>query len=284
MWRVLALSFILFASGAATSFAADPNYKVTVSGKGADVLMIPGLASSGDVWNATAEHLAPHFKVHVFTLAGFGGVPPVEGPFIAQRLAALDAYLKSGNINHATIIGHSLGGLIAMKLALLEPGRIDRLVIVDSLPFLAGGMLGAPNLNAVSAQLSQLRDGLKSAPRASFLAQEKQSIARLVTSPENQALVYSWAEISDQATIAEATYEDLSTDIRSEIGAIKAKVLMLYPWRAGGIYSSGQTDKLYADQFASIPSLTLKRIDNSLHFIMLDQPKAFDSAIDDFLK
>ncbi len=47
---------------------------VTVRGNGPDVLLIPGLASSSAVWDATAKHLENHFRLHIIQVAGFAGL------------------------------------------------------------------------------------------------------------------------------------------------------------------------------------------------------------------
>ena len=48
--------------------------------------------------------------------------------------------------------------------------------------------------------------------------------------------------------------------------------------------SAAAIDKTYADAYAALPGVTLKRVDDARHFIMLDQPQAFASAVEAFLK
>ena len=66
----------------ATSAHATTPFEVRVVGTGPDVLLIPGLASSGAVWDDTVSQLCTQHRCHVFTLAGFAGVPAQSGPLL----------------------------------------------------------------------------------------------------------------------------------------------------------------------------------------------------------
>ena len=79
-------------------------------------------------------------------------------------------------------------------------------------------------------------------------------------------------------------YEDATTDIRPRMHEIKTHITMLYPWDSSTGYTQAAVDGLYRENFASAPNVTMVRIDNSLHFIMLDQPDAFAAQVDAFLK
>ena len=118
---------------------------VTVRGTGPDVVLIPGLASSSAVWDATATHLEAHHRLHIVQVAGFAGSFPranAQGPVIQPTVEAIDAYIKTNKLKAPTVIGHSLGGLMGMLLAIQHPEDVGKLMIVDSLPFF-GVLTGA---------------------------------------------------------------------------------------------------------------------------------------------
>ena len=92
-----------------------------VTGSGPDVLLIPGLASSGATWDDTVKQLTPHYRCHVFTLAGFAGVPAQPGPLLDDVDAALANYIEQKHLKSPIVVGHSLGGFIALKLAIDHP-------------------------------------------------------------------------------------------------------------------------------------------------------------------
>jgi pimeloyl-ACP methyl ester carboxylesterase len=65
---------------------------------------------------------------------------------------------------------------------------------------------------------------------------------------------------------------------------IKMSVTILYPWDPSTGMPQAAVDALYRKGFAALPKKTLLRIENSFHFIMLDQPNVFAAQVDAFLK
>ncbi len=267
------------------SRAADPQaFVVEKSGAGRPVVFIPGLSSSGEVWSLLKADLGPGYETHVITLAGFAGVPPVQGPFLETRLAALEAYLEAENLEDAVIVGHSLGGFMAMKLALAAPDRIGDVVIVDSVPFLAQFFLRAQTVAEAEPRAAALRDQLLQFTDEQHEAQQRGLAAASAREPEAQAIILEGSLASDRETSANAVYELLTSDLREEIANIRAPMLVLYPWRAGGPFAAEQTDAAYAAQYANAKTATLKRIDDATHFIMLDRPEETYEAVAAFLE
>jgi pimeloyl-ACP methyl ester carboxylesterase len=133
----IALALVLLFAHAA--FAADhPSFRVQVSGSGRPMILIPGLASSGETWDTTVARYRTRFTCHVLTVAGFAGVPPIDGPLLPAVRRDLAEYIRAQKLDRPIIVGHSLGGTIALTLAIEHPDLVGPLVIVDILPFLAG--------------------------------------------------------------------------------------------------------------------------------------------------
>jgi N-formylmaleamate deformylase len=98
-----------------TATATDPTtFIVEVSGSGRPVIFIPGLACSGSVWDSTVGHLNGRVQSHVVTFAGFAGVPPVAQPSLTNVYAELVRYIVDNALESPVIIGHSLGGAMAL--------------------------------------------------------------------------------------------------------------------------------------------------------------------------
>ena len=102
---------------------------------------------------------------------------------------------------------------------------------------------------------------------------------------------YSWDEVMGKnpkvlqsGRTQRATYEDMTTDLRAKLAEIKTPVTMLYPWDASAGLPVAAVDGLYQENFAALPNKKLVRIDDSRHFIMLDQSAAFMAQVDAFLK
>ena len=266
--------------------AAD-RISVTVTGKGPDVVLIPGLASSGAVWDATVQQLSATHRVHVVQVAGFAGAPVggnAEGPVVEPLIEAVDGYIKSAHLKAPAVIGHSMGGFTGLLLARRHPEDVSRLMIVDSLPFFSVLFSPTATAESIKPQAAAMRDGIMALSPEAYASQQAMTVPRFSKSPEGQKLVLAWSTASSQSVAGRAMYDLLTTDARGELAAIKTPVTLLYPYDPAMGAPVAMIDKTYADAYAALPGVTLKRIDDSRHFIMLDQPKAFAEAVDSFLK
>ena len=117
--------------------AQDP-FQVKVSGHGPAMILIPGLSSSGETWDTTVAHYKDHFECHVLTVAGFAGVPRVPAPILDRVRDGLADYIRKNKLEKPVIVGHSLGGFVALALAAKYPDLPGKLAIVDSYPFFGG--------------------------------------------------------------------------------------------------------------------------------------------------
>ncbi len=282
---VLAAVFVL-QIGAVFADSVSDRITVTVRGKGPDVMLIPGLACSKAVWDATAKQLEPHYRLHVVQVAGFAGAPAranASGDIVPPTVAALDLYIQSNHLHSPKIIGHSLGGLMGMMLAIQHPGDVGKLLIVDSLPFF-GVLNGAKDASDIKPQAFMMREYVLNQTHDAFVEGEKQVLPTLVKSPDGLRLATSWAAASDKSVVGRALYEAMTTDVRPELHKIKASVTVLYPWDAQSGFPRAATDKLYRDSYATLPGAKVQCVTESYHFIMLDQPQKFATAVDAFLK
>lgn len=103
-------------------------------GDGAPVLLLHGISNSGRAWGPQIPALvASGYRVIVPDLAGHGASGPIDAPIGVDALADdIEALIDDLGLSRLDVVGLSLGGMVAMTLALRHPGRIDRLVIADS--------------------------------------------------------------------------------------------------------------------------------------------------------
>lgn len=259
---------------------------VQTQGSGSDVILIPGLASSRDVWAGLAAELSKHHRIHLIELAGFASTPAIanpDGKVIAPAVDAIAEYIRSQHINAPAIIGHSLGGEIALMLGARYPDQAGRLMIVDALPFYTLITDPAATSETAVRQASAMRDWLLAQSPEQRLASQNISVARLAkTGAVRPALVAAGIH-SDRKTVADAVYELMITDLRPELGRIKAPTEVVYAYDVlFGVPAAG-VDAMYRQAYAAAPDIHFTRIDNSFHFIMLDQPERFSSAVEAFL-
>ncbi|MNL49073.1 hypothetical protein D3C87_1719780 [compost metagenome] len=88
---------------------------------------------------------------------------------------------------------------------------------------------------------------------------------------------------SDRKTIADAVYELMTTDLRPELARIKAPIEIVYAYDALFGVPAARVDAMYRQSYSSAHDVHFTRIDDSFHFVMLDQPERFSSAVASFL-
>lgn len=257
-------------------------------GQGPDLILIPGLASSSDVWNEAVDSLGQHFTCHLLTLAGFAGENPikVEDGFLPKVRTALVAYIQKEADGKAILMGHSLGGFLSMDIASEQPGLVEKLIIVDSYPFYSASMNPTATEESAKAPAERFKKTLLSTSDSMFSEQQRMTMPMLATPGEKAKLAWKWSLESDRATIAQAMYEIMTTDLREEVGKITCPVLVFGSWYAGKNY--GITKEMvrsqYEAQFSKTPEVDIKMAETARHFVMWDEPQWFLAEVLKFIK
>ncbi|MCU0494778.1 MAG: alpha/beta fold hydrolase [Chloroflexaceae bacterium] len=104
-----------------------------VAGAGPPLLLLHGLGDSAQAWEWVLPELARSHTVYALDLPGFGMSNRPEVPYSPDFLTTVvAAFLDALQITHVGLIGNSLGGLLALQLALAEPTRVSAIVLIDS--------------------------------------------------------------------------------------------------------------------------------------------------------
>jgi pimeloyl-ACP methyl ester carboxylesterase len=282
--KVIILFSLLVSS---SLFAEENDFAVEVHGQGTPMLLIPGLSNAGAVWDETVARYKSDYQMHVVTLPGFAGQPPMANtaPYLTQVRDQLLAYLKDQNLNNPVVVGHSLGGYMALMMAVEQPDLFKKMVIVDSVPFIpALTMPGATEDNSkamadmMKSQMDQQNEDLRSASL-------DQILSTMITDPERIKLAKKWGMDSDLASVNQAMYEMMTSDLRQEIAAIKAPTLIMGSWIAYKDYGMSH-DRLkasYGAQYEAMENHELVITDTGKHFIMWDDPEFYFAKMDAFL-
>jgi N-formylmaleamate deformylase len=268
----------------AVTTAARP-FAVRVTGHGRPVLLIPGLMSGGDVWDATVARFADRYELHVVTLAGFAGVPAVAGPtFMARARDALLAYVNERALNRPVVVGHSLGGTLAYAMAAAAPDALGGIMAVDGVPFIAALGDSTATEAGMRPRVDPMRTMYGALTPAQLGVQARASLPTLMRDTSHVSRGVRWAEGSDPATVGQAMAEMMSTDLRSHLGAVRIPVLQMM---AAGAFPTPEFRQLmerrYAAQLAAMPHAELVVAEKAYHFIMLDDPTFFHTTLERFL-
>ncbi|MGY3265786.1 alpha/beta fold hydrolase [Lysobacter sp. HA35] len=288
----MSLLAVALLSAAGNAFAATENFQgltVDVVGKGRPVLMIPGLNSGADTWRDTCAALQKdHVQCHMVNLPGFAGVAPVSGvdqAFVDSMRDRLLAYAKARHLKQPVVVGHSLGGMLALEMAIAAPDAVGPLVIVDSLPFFPAAMNPAATVDTARPMADGMRTQMRASDEATYFKGVEASVATMAHDPERVETLKTWGHQSDRTTTTEAMYELMTTDLRPQLSKIKSPTLVLGSWAAYKPYGSTKesTANIFRTQYATLGGVRIDMSEAGYHFLMWDDPTWVQSNIRDVL-
>jgi pimeloyl-ACP methyl ester carboxylesterase len=268
--------FFLLNTGKASSIEEFP-FDVQISGQGKQsIIFIPGFACSGNVWKETVSRYEKSFSCHVLTMAGFADARPKSGASFQNWEKGIVDYIRQNKIVKPILIGHSMGGGLALAISADYPDLVDKIIVVDGLPCLAALMNPAfkpvepTDCTPVITQLATLSD-------KQFADMQKQTIPRLLADTSKQSLVISWSISSDRNTFAEMYCDFSNTDLREKIKASNCSSLILLQSYFVNMKPAME------EQYKNLKHATLKYADKGLHFIMYDDQEWYFKQVDDFI-
>lgn len=249
------------------------------------IILIPGLSSGPWVWYDTIARFSPNYAIYVITLPGFDGRPATdEKPLFKVFARDFWAMLSTHHVDKPILIGHSLGGTLAIALAEEHPERLAGIIAIDGLPVFPGLANATPEQR--QAMATQLASASATQSAVDELASQKNYMSTVGTNkPELVEAAATLAARSDPKAIAAWMQEDLTIDLRPDLGKLTMPFLELMPYdsKQGSAYTQEQTLDFYKSLIAGAPQSTVVAIAPARHFAMLDQPEAFYKAVSDYL-
>jgi pimeloyl-[acyl-carrier protein] methyl ester esterase len=215
-------------SAPASTIVTRDRFSDEIVGAGPDLIFISGLASSRDTWKATAQRLKAHYRVHLIQVAGFAGEPSrgnAAGDVLVPTAESIDAYLVEQHLTPAIVIGHSMGGTMTLYLAEHHPDHFKKAMLVDALPFFATLM----NPAATADSMKPMADVMRSGKEKMTPQQSDMMLKSMATAPTDLAMIKAWGAASDRSVVVNATADDLTLDLRPDLGKITTPITLLHP-------------------------------------------------------
>ena len=266
-------------------FASD-RISVEVVGQGPDVILIPGLSSSPDVWASTVAAV-PGYRYHLVHVNGFAGRAPggnASGSFLEPVAHDIARYIEANHLKAPTLVGHSLGGSLAMRVATHHPESVGKLMVVDMLPFM-GLMFGGPQATAESVKpaAEAVRAGIMTADEATRKARIEQTIAGMVKTESKRAEAVNDSLTSDRAVSAQAMTDLITTDLRPDLPNYKGPMEVLWVYPPNAPVAEPVYEQFFVQSFKNAPQAKVKKIADAYHFLMWDNPAAWEADLKAFL-
>jgi pimeloyl-ACP methyl ester carboxylesterase len=269
----------------AAAFRSD-RIVVETRGRGPDLILIPGLASTAQIWSRTADRLDDRYRVHLVTVRGFGDVPAganAEGAVTGPVAAELRRYMAFRHMDRPALIGHSMGGLVALRVAADAGPAVGRVMVVDAAPFF-------PSLVSPGATVGDVEPLARIAYQAIlFLGDEAlrghggDLGGQLGGAADSLFGAMGW-QGGDRGTLAQGLYEVMTTDLRARLPDITAPVTVVYGWSPDDASPRAQVESLFRASYRNLPHpARFEPIQGAEHMVMIDQPTRFNAAVDRFL-
>jgi pimeloyl-ACP methyl ester carboxylesterase len=256
---------------------------------GSPIILIPGLAAGAWTWSSTVMQYSATHVIYVVTLPGFDGMaPPAEKTgYIDKADDALAKLIVDKHLDHPILVGHSLGGTLALLFATAHSDLISGLITVEGLP-VAPGTEDLPRERRGDMGVSA-RAKMDTESQTAFAAQQMDyAKSSGVMDPEMAEKVGTMLGRSDPYSTAQYLGEVLTLDFRPALSAISVPVLLIVPYNpADGQQLSPphtQADKVayYRALMAGTPKLEVVSITPARHFVMFDQRDAFLATLGTF--
>ena len=259
--------------------SAQQAITVQKSGAGAPVVFLPGFTTPGSVWDETIRHLDGSYESHTVSYAGFNGLAPIDFPWYDAVKNALIAYIEKEQLIHVTLVGHSMGGNLAVEVASALPDHVSGLILLESLPCMRELMM--PGVPAASLQYeSPYNDQLLSMSDDDFKAMATMMSQNMTTDASRVDLLISWAVAADRKTYVYGYTDLLKLDLRDQLSRIKIPTLII----GSSFPEKGIVAANLENQYINLKQKEILIADDSKHFILFDQPEWMYARINQYLQ
>jgi esterase len=251
------------------------NIHATSTGHGPDVILIHGLFGMGSNLGALARALQDNFTVHSLDLPNHGRSGWADCIDIPAMAVAVLGWMDSVSLQNVALVGHSLGGKVAMELAQQQPGRIRALIVADIAPvsYPPGHIDEFAALNAVAqAKCASRTDAREIMSRYVHEDAVVQFLAKNLGRCEDGS--YGW-----KFNVA---------GILASYDAIRAGIELRQPYEAPVLFIKGGDSNYIRDSHRQsitqlFPAATLKVIPGCGHWLHAQQPRLFNNLVKRFL-
>ena len=249
------------------------NLHYEVFGRGRPVILLHGWLGSWGLWQETMAFLGQHYRTYALDFWGFGESGKKRDTYqVTDFVSLVDQFMEYMGIQHAPLVGHSMGGTVSLSVALRYPQRAEKVVIIGS-P-IVGSSLALPLIFAGYRPIAFSLFSLFPAFRA-VMRVASPVICRDPQFPDMMDRDLSRTTLESFLTSIASLRR---TDLRPDLHKIQVPVMGMFGHR-DNIVSPRQWKPL----INGVPHARIERFPTAGHFIMLDEPPVFQKTLKDFL-
>ncbi|MEX1196765.1 MAG: alpha/beta fold hydrolase [Pseudohongiellaceae bacterium] len=244
------------------------------SDEGPPLLILHGLFGSLSNWNWHARKWAEPFSVYALDLRNHGNSPHADSMTYPEMAGDVLDFLDHHGIDTCHLVGHSMGGKVAMQLAMDHPGRIRTLVVADIAPVPYEGehdriFAGLTAIDPAAVKTRQEADDV-------LVDYEEDEQVRLFLLSNLQRADGGGFEWRINLPALEACYEDLRAGL--EEGRYEGPVLFLRGNDSNYIRESHREAIL-----SRFPRAELKTLMQAGHWLHAEKPESFNRLVTEFI-
>jgi pimeloyl-ACP methyl ester carboxylesterase len=223
--------------------------------------------------------------VQVNGFAGFSSQGNAEGPVSAPVAEEIARYIREKGLTKPALVGHSMGGTIAMMVAARHPELVGHLMVVDMTPNV-GQIFGGPTATpqSIAAIADKMRAQMAAGTPGSPTDMLGQMIPGMTRSDVMRPVLLKYGHDTDRRTAANAFHELVVLDMRSELTRITAPTTVLYVIPAGVPMTPEQFEGVERQAFANLSGTRLVKVEGSNHYIQIDQPSIVATELDALMR
>ena len=228
------------------------------------MVLIHGLGGSADIWDECLPYLKGAFKIWTYELAGHGITQPILDPTITKEAERLREFIEQQGIVYPTLVGHAMGGMIALQYTLDHPADVGRLIVLDTAP-------------------KQLASKEQKASVGKELATnyDQYVYSRFINMTPNEEIterIVDTALRTDSATFISLLMSSFDFDVTDRLYTLPVPMLVVGSELMFPANDSSQ-HLLEHYGFGKAHSLSFKRMGGTGHFMMMERPVYLASVL-----
>lgn len=247
----------------------------SVIGSGQPLILLHGLFGMGDNLSMVAKSLSEVFQVYKLDLRNHGRSPRADSMTLTEMAVDVKEFMDAHGIARAHLLGHSLGGKVAMQLALDYPEMIDKLIVADIAPVAYGDRHGQvfAGLEAVDLTHVSSRSDADKILRE-FIREDNVRMFLLKNLYKDQAGNFQWRI---NLPVLSRCYEQFGRANQGD-----------QPFSGPVLFIKGALSDYISEAYSSatrrlFPNAQLKIIQNTGHWLHAEKPLVFNQLVKRFL-